>query len=257
MRKFTVASLLALTALSAAPAQAGIVVPLAATTTAGSSANRVTGSDREADEVRPMPSFSAIRVNGPIDVVLKPSDREQVTVHFDDNLLQAIETRVAGVQTPTLEIQLAPGAAFRSGNSPRVTVEYKTLTALTLRGSGDVTATSVTVPVLAVSIAGSGDVTIERLEVGTLGVALAGSGDFTASGRATEQGFSIAGSGDINARNLIGQTVKVRIAGSGDASVHAEQTLEAIIAGSGSVVYRGTPIIRKSVAGSGEVRAAR
>lgn len=234
-----------------------VAVPLAAATVVGSSSGRVSGSDREIEDVRPLPSFSAIRISGPIDVVLRSSDRERATVRFDDNLVPLIETRVTGVQVLTLEIQLAPGAAFRSNHTPTVTVDFRNLSSLSVRGSGDVSAATLKVPVLAVSMAGSGDVRIEQLDTDTLGVALAGSGDFYAAGRAADQGFSIAGSGDVDARNLVGQTVKVRVAGSGDAIVHAEQTLEASIAGSGDVVYRGRPTVRKSVAGSGEVRPAR
>ncbi len=232
-------------------------VPAAGTLVIGSSGNRVAGSGRAADEARTPGAFSAIRVSGPIDVELKSTERDHVTVRFDDNLLSFVETRVTGEATPTLEIRLQPGASFRSADNPRVTVEFKSISALSLSGSGDVHADAVRGPMLAVSVSGSSDVKIDRLDVDVLGVSIAGSGDFTAVGRAAEQGYSIAGGGDINADNLVGQTVKVRIAGSGDARVHAEQMLTVSIAGSGDVVYRGTPVIKKSVVGSGEVRKER
>jgi hypothetical protein len=230
------------------------VVPLAGTVVVGSTSSRINGSGRENEEVRALGTFSALRVSGPIDVELKASDREQVTVIFDDNLLPMVQTRVTGEATPTLEVQLAPGAAFKSSYGPRVVVEFKALSALSLRGSGDLHADVLRAPVLAIAMAGSGDIKIDRLDVDVLGVSISGSGDFRAAGRAADQGFSITGSGDVDAGNLVGRNVKVRIAGSGDASVHAEQLLDVAIAGSGDVVYRGTPVIRKSIAGAGDVR---
>lgn len=232
------------------------VVSVAGTLTVGSSQSRVSGSGRIIDDVRTPGAFSAIKVSGPIEVELRASEREQVSIQFDDNLVGLVETRIDGSLTPTLEIRLQPGANFRSADSPRVTVQFKSISALDISGSGDVHADAIRGRVFAVAIAGSSDVKIDRLDVETLGVSIAGNGDFMALGRAAEQGFSIAGSGDIRADNLVGQAVKVRIAGSGDAHVHAEQTLTVSIAGSGDVVYRGTPTIKKSIAGSGEVRKA-
>ena len=228
--------------------------PLAATVTVGSAGNRIEGSGREIDDVRQIGPFSAVRANGPIDLVLKTAERERVTVHFDDNLAPFIETRVTGDGVPTLDIRVNPTAGFRSAKPPRVIIEFRALSALSLRGSGDVRVDSVRGPMLAISISGSGDVRIDHLDVDVLGVSIGGSGDFTAAGRAEDQGFSIGGSGDVMASELVGQRVKVRVAGSGDVQVHAEQMLDVAIAGSGDVLYRGTPVIRKSVAGTGDVR---
>jgi hypothetical protein len=230
---------------------------VAGTVTVGSSGSRVDGSGHRIDDVRVLGPFSAVQASGPVDIVLKASEREQVTVHFDDNLLPFIETRILGESMPTLDIRVLPGAGFRSSQAPKVTIEFKSISAVSLRGSGDLRADSVRGPVMAVSMAGNGDFRIDRLDVDVLGVSISGHGDFSAAGRAAEQGYSIAGSGDVDASNLVGQTVKVRIAGSGDARVHAEQMLDVSIAGSGDVVYRGTPVIRKSIAGSGEVRKAK
>jgi hypothetical protein len=230
------------------------VAPLASAVTVGAAGTRVEGSGREIDDVRQVGSFSAVRATGPIDLVLKASEREQVTVHFDDNLAPFIETRVTGEGPPTLDIRVNPAAGFRSAKPPRVIIEFRSLSALSLRGSGNVRADSVRGPMLAIAISGSGDVRIDHLDVDVLGVSIGGSGDFTGTGRAAEQGYSIGGSGDVRASDLVGQTVKVRVAGSGDVRVNAEQMLDVAIAGSGDVLYRGTPVIRKSVAGSGEVR---
>ncbi len=231
--------------------------PVAGTVIVGSASSRIDGSGRRADDVRALEPFSAVKVDGPIDVELKASDREQVTVNFDDNLLQLVETRVVAAASPTLEIRIQPSAGFKSSRKPKVTIEFKSISALSLRGSGDAHADVLRGPLLAISISGSSDVKVDLMDVDVLGVSIGGNGDFAATGRADEQGFSIAGSGDVLAGELVGQTVKVRIAGSGDVRVHAQQMLDVAIAGAGDVLYRGSPVIRKSIAGSGEVRKAK
>jgi hypothetical protein len=75
-----------------------------------------------------------VRASGPIDIELKASEREQVTVHFDDNLAALIETRVVQDSAPTLDIRINPTAGFRSSKPPRVTVEFRTLSALRCAG---------------------------------------------------------------------------------------------------------------------------
>lgn len=248
-------SLLAATlAAGTPPASAQTAAAIAATITAGASGERISGSGRIISQERAVESFSAVRIDGPMKIELKASTREMVTVRFDDNLVSMIDVRVVAGKVPTLTIGLADKAAFRAADDPVVVVEFKTLSEISLRGSGDVRGDLVRGPVLAVSNAGSGNVKIEALDVDVVGVAIAGSGDFTAAGRAGEQGFSIAGSGDIHASRLIGQTVKVRIAGSGDARVNAAEMLDVSIAGSGDVLYRGSPSIKRRIAGTGEVR---
>ena len=245
----------AILATAAAPASGqASVATIAATVTAGTSGDRVSGSGRIISQDRAIGSFSALRVDGPVRIELKASSREQVTVRFDDNLVSMIDTRVVPGTVPTLTIGLIDKAAFRAADEPVVVVEFKVLSEISLRGSGDLHADLVRGPVLAVSNAGSSDVKIDSLDVDVLGVAIAGSGDFTAAGRAGEQGFNIVGSGDIHASRLVGQTVKVRLAGSGDARVNAAGMLDVSIAGSGDVLYRGSPSIKRRIAGTGEVR---
>lgn len=215
---------------------------------------RVTGSGRIVEASRALAGFGALKVSGGIDVELRASGRESVTVRADDNVEPLIETRVEGA---TLVIGVARGASFKTQRTPRVRVEFVRLGELSVAGSGDVRADRVRGDTFAVSVAGSGDVKIDALDVDSLGVVLAGSGDFVAAGRADQQGFRIRGAGDVRARDLVGRSVKVSIAGSGDAFVHATEELEVAIAGSGDVVYRGAPKVTKSVAGSGSVRPAK
>lgn len=216
----------------------------------GGGAGRIEGSGKQADEVRALAGFHALRLSGPIDVRLKSAERERVSVRTDDNLLPLIETRV---RDGTLEIGLQRDAAFHTRNGIVVTVEFQVLDAIAASGSGDVHADRIRTREFNTAIAGSNDIAIDALEAEILAVSISGSGDFRAGGHATTQGFSIAGSGDVNAAELEGARVAVKIAGSGDAKVYATESLAVSIAGSGDVRYRGTPQLAKSIAGSGVV----
>jgi hypothetical protein len=232
-------------------------VVAAQTSTDATPRGRISGSGEIVEQERAITGFEAVRVGGAIDVRLKPSDRERVTVRADDNLLDLIETTLIPGPIPALQIDLRSGTSLRVRRRPLVTVEFVKLTELTVRGSGNLRAEQIRGDQLAVSIAGSGDVRIDSLEVDALAVMIAGSGDFRATGRADQQGYRISGTGDVSAGGLVGRVVKLGLAGSGDATVHASDTLEVDIAGSGDVRYRGSPRIVQRIAGSGRVRAAR
>jgi hypothetical protein len=224
---------------------------------AGSSGARIAGSGQIIEDTRPISGFMAVRSNAPVDIRLKASDRESVTVRIDDNLAQFIETKLVPGDVPALEVTIKPDASFRSQKHPVVLIEYKTLNELVVRGPGDIRADRLEGDKLAVSISGSGDVRIDKLDVGTLGVSINGSGDFRAAGRADQQGYRISGSGDVESADLAGRIVKVSIAGSGDVAVNVSEELEATIKGSGDVKYRGSPKITQRVSGSGGVRRAK
>lgn len=222
------------------------------TLTVGGSANRIEGSGVVADEARALTGFHALRLSGPIDVVVHQSARDGVKVQADGNLLALVDTVV---RDGVLEIALRRGASLHTRHPIVVTVDCKTLDAVFASGSGDIRIDRVQTHAFNLAVSGSNDVEVDALETEILGVSMSGSGDFRAAGHALTQGYSLAGSGDVHAADLVGEQVAVKIAGSGDAQVHATQTLAVSIAGSGDVRYRGHPRVSRAIAGSGEVTA--
>ncbi|NTW39162.1 MAG: DUF2807 domain-containing protein [Cellulomonadaceae bacterium] len=128
------------------------------------------------------------------------------------------------------------------------------LDAVTVEGSGDVTADAATGTRLDVAVRGSGDVTVSGVDVRSVAVAIAGSGDVSLAGRADDQAVVIEGSGDYLAASLATRDATVSVEGSGDVDVDATGTLDVRIAGSGSVTHTGGAAVTSDVAGSGEVR---
>lgn len=210
----------------------------------------VEGSGNAADEVRQVGGFSALTIEGPVDVQLKAGERERVTVHADDNIVPLISTEV---QAGRLVVGMKP-STVRTRTKMLVTVEFTQMSGILIRGSGDVRGDTIKTAIFEAVLRGSGDVVVDRIEADAVALSVAGSGDFTAGGKANSLGVNVMGSGDVRTENLEARQVAVRIRGSGDVRVHAVDTLTVDIAGSGDVRYRGTPQIMQKKAGSGEVR---
>ncbi len=221
------------------------------------SLNAVAGSGHIVDERRAVAAFTAVHMNGPVGVELRASGREGVTVRADDNIAPLIETRVTGGDRPALEISVRPGTTFSASRTPVVVVEFRSLSELVMRGSGDMKADRIRTDDFALSMNGSGNARIETLEASRFAAVLAGSGDLVVAGHAEQQAIRISGSGDVDAQRLEGRDVQVAIAGSGDAVVNASASLEATIAGSGDIAYAGSPRVTQRIRGSGSVRRVR
>ncbi len=213
------------------------------------------GSGKLQTETRSVGSFSAVEVQGSMNVVLRPAAREAMTLQADDNLLVLVETRVVNRSgVPTLVIGLREHANFSSRNPITLTVDVVTLSSLSVRGSGKLSGDGIKAPALQIVVTGSGDVKLQKLSLDEASLKISGSGNADLSGKAGRLVLSISGSGDINTRALEADEVSVSIAGSGDASVNARKTLAVSIAGSGDVEYTGEATLKTAIAGSGHVK---
>lgn len=215
----------------------------------------VRGSGKTASEIRSVAGFETVNANGSMDVQIKQTGRELVTVSGDDNIVPLIETRVIDKsQGRTLDIRFKPGASIHSVSKVLVVIEVIKLQGVALSGSGDVLIDGVKGDLLEASLSGSGDIRMVAVECKEIKLRLSGSGDATLAGRAGQLGIKISGSGDVRAKSMDAESVSVSIAGSGDAQVAASKALTVSIAGSGDVAYVGNPSVSSSIAGSGSVK---
>jgi len=213
------------------------------------------GSGKLQTEPRAVGSFSAIELHGSMNLVLRQAAREAVELRADDNLLALVETRVVSRSgVPTLEVRIRDGTPYSSRNPFTLTVDVVTLSALSVRGSGNVSGEGLKAAALKIVLTGSSDVKLHKLSLDEASLKISGSGNAELSGKAARLSLSILGSGDINTREFEADEVSVSIAGSGGASVNARKALGVSIAGSGSVDYVGDATVKTSVAGSGHVK---
>jgi hypothetical protein len=230
----------------------GWQINIGSTTHYGSGSPRTIGSGKAVVRERTVGHFDKVRMIGPVDVELHQTGAERVRVMADDNIEPLIDTHVEG---NTLVIGLKNDASFSTRGKLRVAVDFKSISALSMSGSGDAEVDKISGARFAAALAGSGDLKIGSVDLAQLEASIRGSGDIGISGQAAEQSWSVAGSGDVSADKLSGKHIKVSIAGSGDVDVGNAESLEVSIAGSGDVSYTGHPALKTSVFGSGSVSA--
>ncbi|MEW5993789.1 MAG: head GIN domain-containing protein [Candidatus Zixiibacteriota bacterium] len=230
----------------------------------------VKGSGDLVTEERDLDTFTEIESEGSMDVRVRPGEKQEVLVRFDDNLIDLIKTEVEG---STLYIHSK--GRYRSRHTCRLEITVSALERVTTRGSGDIDVSGFTSDVFDCCTRGSGDISIRDLTCGELRCDIGGSGDIAlrnfqgellecridgsgnidADGLVNEIEIRVSGSGDVDARDLRAKAARVVSRGSGDVRVWAEESLEGSVHGSGDISYYGDPeSVSKDVHGSGSIR---
>jgi Putative auto-transporter adhesin, head GIN domain len=195
-----------------------------------SSSNRVEGSGVAATETRNLGRFSSIELAGSNNVTVRVGGKQSVVVHADSNLLRLVTTKV---QAGGLAIGNTSGT-FTTKSPMHVEVTVPSLSAITLSGSGVISAAGIKEP--------------------SLTVRLSGAGVLRASGTATRLDVTLAGSGDAQLKQLAARDVQAVVSGSGRILVTATKSLDASVPGSGTIMYSGEPArVTTSITGSGAV----
>jgi len=196
---------------------------------AGSPAHVVQGSGVAATQTRAVAGFSRIDLTGSNKVSVVVGGRQSVVVHADSNLLDRVTTRVvAGT------LLIGTTGSFTTRNPMSVEISVPALAALTLSGSGQISASGINSPGLTVS--------------------LSGSGALDASGAVARLDVALGGSGQAQLSQLAARDVRAVLTGSGLIRVTATTSLDAAVPGTGAVIYGGTPPhLTTSITGTGAV----
>ncbi len=236
---------------------------------------RVRGSGDKAEETRVIEDVEAVEFGTVGVLYIAMGDKEELIISGDDNLLEYIETDVAG---NTLIIESKRGFSLKTRQPLRYYLTVKSLRGIEIHSSGDVeveddigaerfrikssSSGDLRIPMLIcdevdIELGSSGDVEIEELMGDRLEAEIGSSGDLTIrGGTVTEQDVYIHSSGDYKARDLTSETAYVRTSSSGDAFVRATEFLDAETSSSGDINYYGNPRLRMDETSSGDVRNA-
>jgi hypothetical protein len=209
----------------------------------------ITGSNDRRTDTRTVGSFTGIRLDGSVDVVLTEGPFA-VTVEGDDNLVELVRTTLDGG-----DLVISNEKCYTSQKPIIVHVTLPRLERVAVNGSGDVRSTSrFASDALSITTNGSGDIALDVV-TGELKSESNGSGNIVLKGRATTHRVTLNGSGDLNTLELASARVFYRSNGSGDGEVAVGDEVHARLAGSGDLVYHGSPTIEDTDApGSGEIR---
>ena len=195
--------------------------------------------------------FDKVNVGGSFDVNLIDGTEGKITFEGEENILPYIETTV---KKGKLNIKFKENTNIKTTERLVITIPFKSIDAISLAGSGNVTVKKhMRSDDASFNIGGSGNITA-NVDANTVKTSIGGSGNIKLKGRADSFKCSIAGSGNVNAYELNTNSLKASIAGSGSVQTTVSSKIKASIVGSGSVYYKGNPkSIDTSSVGSGDV----
>ena len=197
-------------------------------------------------------SYDGVKTSGSMDFKLVPGKDGDISIKGDSNLIEYI---IVEVKNEILTVKLKDGYNIRPSQTIVVTIPYKTISSVSLAGSGDVENSGIIKSdEFKVSLAGSGDINL-KINSKSVESNIAGSGDIELKGSTKDLMVKIAGSGDFDGNELKSTNVTAKITGSGSANVVCNGELTSRITGSGDVKYSGKPTHKDTkITGSGSVR---
>lgn len=204
-------------------------------------------------EEREISSFSRVASASMLDVEITVDDghSEALTVTCDGNLLDEIETYVAG---DTLRIETENGVSLRPRARCVAEIRARHLEAVDVTGSGDLLVLGRAQELAELRTSGSGEIVADDLAAPVIEASSSGSGDVVLRGEAVDVTLDSSGSGAIVAADLAAEAVHAESTGSGDISLYASVLIYARAAGSGDIVVFVEPENRDvESSGSGSV----
>jgi hypothetical protein len=215
-------------------------------------------------------NIDSVSLEGIGNVYIEQGDTESLSIEAEDNIMPLLVTRVNGNE---LVLTTQPNQNINPTKPVVYNLTVKDLNALSLKGSGNITAEPIqsdkmdlslqgsgniklkelNAGDLSMELDGSGNIDIDQLTTGTIRSSVNGSGDIQLAGTADSQDISFSGSGNYRAGDLESDSVQVDIPGSSDITVWVNKDLKANIDGSGTIRYYGKPTVNQTGNGSGKL----
>lgn len=216
----------------------------------------IKGNGNVVTQTRSESDFLKVKSAGSFDLYVSQGNDFSVRIAAEKNLQKYIVTERRG---NTLVIKVRRGVSLRPRHAIKVYVTAPVFKAVSIAGSGDITAHDLlrSSEKMVFEIAGSGNIRVADVDAPAIQVKIAGSGNVDLSGQTRHAAYRIAGGGNIRAGRLLAENATVHIAGSGNVWVYASTLLDVHIAGGGDVFYYGAPeTINQKIAGSGRISKA-
>lgn len=197
-------------------------------------------------------AYDKIEVSGPISVILVNGTEGTIEITAESNVQERIVTESDGT---TLIISLKNNTSLLNTQKIKVRVPFKDLSAISLRGSGDVESKDrIKATTLTLNLSGSGDIDL-AIDADRLAAELSGSGEIELSGKVTNADIKSTGSGKFDCEELVAENAQITLSGSGDVKIVVNKSLTGGIRGSGTIMYGGKPSTNNvEVRGSGKVK---
>lgn len=210
--------------------------------------------------------FKGIYVNSNYTVMLKQTNRQEVTVEALSEIYDVTEIKVDnGILMINMERKPeSPNKSLwakiddiKVNPTMKVWVSVKNISDLQVNGGGKIISeNSIASDFINLGVAGSGSMDVD-LKGNTVKAEVSGSGSMTLRGYATMLDVVVSGSGMLKGFDCPLETAKIKVSGSGNAELNVSNSLEALVYGSGGVKHKGnTKTVTKKVYGTGVVDRA-
>ncbi|TFW36157.1 head GIN domain-containing protein [Massilia horti] len=185
------------------------------------------------DEVRVVPAFTSISVQGPISVTVEGGTTQSMNIRGSDKFIQALTSQVVNGE---LRLRLPDKSFMTKAGDQRIIITMPQLRAFSAEGAGEIK--------------------LENMRGERLDVSYKGAGRMLITGKVDALKLKAEGVGEVNTKGLITHDADVDFRGIGEVQVYAKNKLDAVVRGMGSLTYFGKPqTVNKSVAGLGKVIA--
>jgi len=216
-----------------------------------SACNQRTGSGNLLTEMRKVDNFGGIIISGEMNVNIIHSDKYEVKVTADDNLIKHVNTTV---KSGFLYVKCS-----RQPEESDITISIAMPIINSIETEGKVgidIKEGFRVNNLEIRTFGSGNIDINGITAtSAIKILNRGSGNITLTGNAKLFSCVTRDAGNVFADMLDAEEAVAKVGGSGSIFVKTSGKLNVIVAGSGSVFYNGKPsMMSKYITGSGSVK---
>lgn len=200
--------------------------------------NTITGSGNVISEKRTVQgNFKSVSVNNAIDLVIEQSDKTEITVEADDNLLKEITTTV---ENGILVISCKYGN-FHNVTSKKVIVKMPIIEELEARSASTINSKSV-LKGNSLSLSSSSASSIHAtVEYETIQLDGSSASNQTIKGKALHLETSASSGSAIDASDLLANEVTANSSSGGSIMVHPIVSLKAEASSGGNITYNSTP----------------
>jgi hypothetical protein len=200
--------------------------------------NTITGSGNVTSEKRTVHgNFKSVSVNNAIDLVIEQSDKTEITVEADDNLLEEITTTV---ENGTLVIS-CKYSNFHNVTSKKVIVKMPIIEELEAGSASTINSKSILKGnSLSLSSSSAGSIHAS-VEYETIQLDGSSASNQTIKGKALHLEASASSGSAIDASDLLANEVIANSSSGGSIIVHPIVNLKAEASSGGNITYNGTP----------------
>lgn len=204
-------------------------------------------------ETREVSGFHGIVVSGGSVIDITQGEEEGLVIEADENMMEYLESEVEDgiLYLGIRETQILDG--FISFDPVHYHLKVKNLDDISISGSTDLTADSLTTTDMKVDLSGASTIKINDFQADSLDLVSSGASDVDLAGNCPRQIININGGGKYRAADLVSKDVTINASGAADVDVSAADKLELNLSGASQVDYYGDPTITQNISGASDV----